>query len=70
LAHCTLLLVIGAPSGAEPARSFLEAARRGGARTVEFNPEPAADAAPFDERITGPLAQTVPAYVKQLIAGS
>jgi NAD-dependent deacetylase len=70
LAHCGLFLAIGAPGGSEPARSFLAAARRAGARTVEFNRELAADAAPYDERIAGPLADTVPMYVKKLIAES
>lgn len=68
LAHSALFLAIGAPADGEPTRSFVEAARRAGARAVEFNRELAADAAPFDERLAGPLADTVPAYVKRLIA--
>jgi NAD-dependent deacetylase len=67
LAHCDLFLAIGAPGDGEPARSFLAAAKRAGARTVEFNREASPDAAPFDERIPGPLSDAVPAYVKQLI---
>jgi NAD-dependent deacetylase len=69
LAHCSVFLAIGAPGGAEPARSFAAAARGAGARAAAFHPEPSADIAPFDERIIGPLAETVPAYVKGLIAG-
>jgi len=68
LAHCELLMAIGVPAGAEPARGFADAARRAGARTVEFNPEPASPPGLFDERIAGPLAETVPDYVKRLIA--
>jgi NAD-dependent deacetylase len=68
LAHCRLFLVIGVAGGSEPARSFLAEARRAGARAVLFHPDPAPDAEPFDERIAGPLADTVPAYVKSLIA--
>jgi NAD-dependent deacetylase len=68
LAHCGLFLAIGAPGGGEPARSFLAAAKRAGARTIEFVPEPSPDAAPFDERIPGPLADTVPDYVRKLLA--
>jgi NAD-dependent deacetylase len=68
LANCELLMAIGVPAGAEPARGFAEAARRAGARTVEFNPEPASPPGLFDERIPGPLAETVPDYVKRLIA--
>jgi NAD-dependent deacetylase len=72
LAQCQLFLTIGVAGGSEPARSFLAAARRAGARTVEFpgasSRDPAPDAEPFDECVTGPLAETVPAWVKQLIA--
>jgi hypothetical protein len=39
---------------------------------VEFpgpsNPDPGPTAEPFDERILGSLGDTVPAYVKSLIA--
>ncbi len=72
LAHCSLFLAIGANVGGEPAQSFLAEARRAGARTVEFpgelNPEFSPNPEPFDERIPGPLTETVPAYVKRLIA--
>ena len=68
LAHCALFLAIGAPGGIEPARSFAAAARRAGARLVEINPEPSADPGLFDDGVAGPLAETVPAYVKRLIA--
>ena len=70
LAHCTLFLAIGAPGGSEPARGFAAAARRAGARTIEFNAEPSPGSGLFDERFAGPLAETVPEYVKRLIAGS
>ena len=69
LAHCGLFLAIGAPGGGEPARSFLAAAKRAGARTVEFDRE-ASPSGAFDERIAGPLAETVPDYVKKLIAAA
>jgi NAD-dependent deacetylase len=69
LAQCALFLAIGAPGGSEPARSFAEAARRAGARTLEFNPEPSPNAELFDEQIAGALTETVPEYVKRLIAG-
>jgi NAD-dependent protein deacetylase/lipoamidase len=68
LAHASLFLAIGVVPGNEPAQSFLAEARRAGARTVELNRDLAPDAEPFDERITGPLTETVPAYVKKLIA--
>jgi NAD-dependent deacetylase len=67
LAHCRLFLAIGVPVAAEPASGFAEAACRAGARRVAFNREPASDLGPFDQHIAGPLAETVPAYVKRLI---
>jgi NAD-dependent deacetylase len=72
LAQCRLFLVIGVAGGSEPARSFLAAARRFTyARTIEFpgasSRDPAPLPEPFDECIPGPLAETVPAYVKRLI---
>jgi len=68
LAHCTLFLAIGVPFAAEPASGFAQAARRAGARRVAFTPEPISDPGPFDQHIAGPLAETVPACVKRLIA--
>jgi len=72
LAQCRLFLVIGAAGGSEPARSFLAAARRAGARTIEFpgesNRAPTPGAEPFDECVPGVLAETVPDFVKRLIA--
>ncbi len=74
LAHASLFLAIGVAPGSEPAGSFLAEARRAGARTVEFpgefTREPAPNSEPFDERIPGPLAETVPEYVKKLIGES
>jgi NAD-dependent deacetylase len=67
LAHCRLFLAIGVPGAAEPTRSFAEAARRAGARAIEFSPERPSDAELFDEQFCGPLVETVPAFVKRLI---
>jgi NAD-dependent deacetylase len=68
LAHTALFLAIGVNTSGEPAQSFLAEARRAGARTVEFTPELSPTPEPFDERIPGPLAESVPEYVKRLIA--
>jgi NAD-dependent deacetylase len=68
LAGCRLFLAIGVPIAAEPTLGFAEAAKRAGARRVAFTPEPSADPGAFDEHIVGPLTETVPAYVKRLIA--
>ena len=67
LASCTLFLAIGAAGGSEPARSFRAATRRAGARTIEFPGEPSPVSADFDERHPGPLAETVPEWVKSLL---
>src|SRR3954464_9113049 len=68
LAHCSLFLAIGVPVAAEPASGFAEAARRARARLLAFTADPSSDPGPFDGHIAGPLAETVPAYVKRLIA--
>jgi len=69
LSHCRLFLAIGANLSNEPASAFLADASRAGACTVEFSTTPSPDAEDlFDERISGPLAETVPDYVKRLIA--
>jgi NAD-dependent deacetylase len=66
LAHCAVFAAIGA--GGEPARGFLAAAQRARAETIEFAAErsPASDL--FADTRTGLLAETVPAWVKQMIA--
>jgi len=68
LAHCALLLVVGLPGDAEPTRGFIADARRAGARIAEFNPNLSASAEMFDECFAGPIAETLPDYVKRLIA--
>ncbi|MGE0257460.1 MAG: Sir2 family NAD-dependent protein deacetylase [Alphaproteobacteria bacterium] len=68
LAHCRLFLAVGVPVAAEPASGFAEAARRAGARRIAFNPEPSPDPGAFDDQIVGPLGETVPSFIKALIA--
>lgn len=55
LAGCSLFAAIGVAGGSEPARSFLAEARRAGAKTVELAGE------------AGPLAETVPAWMRTVI---
>src|SRR5262249_23984751 len=69
LAQCELFLVIGAPGSNEPTRSFLAAAKRDGARAIEFPGDAASASGDFDECLLGPLSETVPTYAKRLIAG-
>jgi NAD-dependent deacetylase len=68
LAQCILFLAIGVPVAAEPASGFAEAARQARSRRIAFSPDPPAETSPFDQHIAGPLSETVPSYVKQLIA--
>jgi NAD-dependent deacetylase len=70
LAQSRLFLVIGAAVAAEPASGFAEVAGRAGARRIAFTPDPLSAPGPFDEHVVGPLAETVPAYVKRLIEES
>ena len=70
LSGCTQFLAIGTAAGAEPARSFLAEATRAGAHTIEFVAEAVAGRSAFSERITGKLVETVPEYVKRLLAES
>jgi NAD-dependent deacetylase len=69
LATCETYLSIGNGGAGEPGRSFLDAARRAGARTIEFAREPTPLSPDFDERLYGPLVEMVADWVKQRIAG-
>jgi NAD-dependent deacetylase len=69
LAECKVFISIGTSGSVEPAASFLEEARRAGARTVELNLEPSQSATLFAERIYGPASKIVPEFVARLIRG-
>ena len=69
LANCEVFVSIGNLGGGEPARSFLAEARRAGARTIEFAREPTPASPEFGECVYGPLSETVPDWVKRVIAG-
>jgi len=68
LATCTMFVSIGNAGGGEPSRSFLAEAKRARAHTREFAREPTAASPDFDECTYGPLCETVPHGVKQMIA--
>jgi NAD-dependent protein deacetylase/lipoamidase len=70
LATCAAFVSIGNGGSGEPGRSFLAEAKRAGARTIKFASEPTPASAEFDECVHGPLAETVPAWVKRTIVGS
>ena len=68
LATCDVYLSIGNVAAGEPGRSLLDAAKRAGARTIEFAAEPTPLSPGFDERRYGPLIDTVPARMAALFA--
>lgn len=68
LAGCAIFVSAGNTGSGEPARSFLAAAKRAGARTIEFAAEPTPASADFDECVHGPLIEAVPQWVKLAIA--
>ncbi|MEM1388218.1 MAG: NAD-dependent deacylase [Pseudomonadota bacterium] len=69
LAACDLFVSIGTSGEVYPAAGFVEAARHYGARTLEMNLEPSANAHAFDEQRTGPATQSVPAWVAEVLSG-
>jgi NAD-dependent deacetylase len=68
LAGCETFVSIGSPGGGEPARSFLAEAKRAGTRTIEFAAQATPVSAEFAERRHGQLVETVPDWVKRVIA--
>jgi NAD-dependent deacetylase len=68
LANCETFISVGNAGGGEPGRSFLAAAKRAGAQTIEFAPEPTPASPDFTFCIYGPLVDTVPDWVKRAIA--
>ncbi len=69
LATCTTFVSIGNAGSGEPGRSLLAEAKRASARTIEFAREPTPASPQFDECVYGPLVETVPAWVREAIAG-
>jgi NAD-dependent deacetylase len=69
LAECKVFISIGTSGSVEPAASFVEEARRAGARTVELNLEPSQSAGLFAECIYGPASKIVPEFVASLLKG-
>jgi NAD-dependent deacetylase len=68
LAACEAFVSIGNAGGREPGRSFLAAAKRAGARTVEIAREPTPISAEFDDCVLGPLFETVPIWARRVAA--
>ncbi|MFZ2005230.1 MAG: Sir2 family NAD-dependent protein deacetylase [Stellaceae bacterium] len=68
LATCETYLSIGNAGAGAPGRSFLDTAKRAGAGKIEFAREATPLSAEFDECLYGPLVETVPDWVKRILA--
>mgnify|MGYP002780647882 CR=1 FL=1 len=64
---CDLFVSIGTSGEVYPAAGFVREAARAGARTVELNLEPSANASDFDEGRYGPASVVIPSWVAELI---
>ncbi len=63
-----LFAAIGTSGQVYPAAGFVTEAARAGARTVEINLEASDVAGLFDDRLTGPASESVPAWVETLLS--
>jgi NAD-dependent deacetylase len=68
LADCGLFISVGTSGNIYPAAGFVQEARAYGAHTVELNLDPSEGATLFAEKIYGPATETVPAFVRRLLA--
>ncbi|UAL29567.1 NAD-dependent deacylase [Nocardioides rotundus] len=67
LADADLFVSIGTSSVVYPAAGFVRVARMYGARTLELNLDPSAEARVFDETRQGPATRLVPEWVASLV---
>ena len=67
LYDATLFAAIGTSGRVYPAAGFVREAKSVGAWTVELNLDPSDVARDFDDHITGPASETVPAWVDSLL---
>jgi NAD-dependent deacetylase len=68
LLACDLFVSIGTSGNVYPAAGFIQLAHLAGARTVELNMEPSANAAAFDEGFYGPGTLVVPRFFDGLLS--
>jgi NAD-dependent deacetylase len=69
LQDCDLFLSIGTSGSVYPSAGFVQEVRSAGrGHTVELNMEPSTGHSLFREKIYGPATQTVPAYVRRILA--
>ncbi len=69
IARCDLFVSVGTSGEVYPAAGFVQDAMMAGARTVELNLEPSANARIFTEGHYGPATRIVADWVDQLFAG-
>jgi len=65
-----LFVAIGTSGEVYPAAGFIDIALSHGAETLEINLEPSSTPWRFDQVITGPATETVPAWVEDVLRGS
>ena len=66
LASCDFFIAIGTSGNVYPAASFYQAAKIGGAKTVELNLE--ATNSSFDKHVQGKATEIVPKYFEELLS--
>ena len=62
-----LFVAIGTSGAVHPVAGFVATARDTGIRTCELNLAPSENAGAFDEGISGPATETVPAFVRRML---
>lgn len=67
LAQADIFIAVGTSGQVYPAANFVSIAAESGAQTIEMNLEPGQQNRLFDQRITGPAGETLPAFVSQFI---
>lgn len=68
LETCTRFAAIGTSGTVYPAAGFSEVAKRAGAHLTEINLETTGTSPLFDEHVSGPASEAVPAWVDALLA--
>lgn len=68
LAQCRIFVSIGTSGNVYPAAGFAAQAKANGAKVIEINMEPSANAGYFHEGRYGPASKEVPAWVAETLA--
>ena len=62
--RCTVLMVVGSSGTVHPAASFVQWARRAGARTIYIGPEEPLNASMFTEIVLGKAGEVLPGLIR------